>query len=85
MIEIWGKPRCIYCIQAKDLCEQFGLEYNYREIKNAEQLEGLIERCGVPFKTVPQIFWDNEYIGGYEEFFQKVASENAKTESKYHG
>ncbi len=81
MVKIWGKKRCIYCIQAKELCEQFGVEYDYEEIITIDQLEGLIEQYSIPFNTVPQIFWDDEYIGGYEEFFRKVASENAKMES----
>ena len=32
MIEIWGKPACPFCDQAKALCEARQLEYTYKQL-----------------------------------------------------
>ena len=64
MIEIYGKPRCPFCDRAKALCEQKGLEYEYKMLDADFTAEEMFER--VPHaRTFPQIFIDGESIGGY--------------------
>lgn len=71
MITIWGTSTCSYCKMAKELCEQYKLEYEYILIDSQEKLEELHEL--VPdTKTVPQIFWHGNYIGGYKELHQEI-------------
>jgi glutaredoxin len=64
--EIWTKENCPYCVRAKALFNQKGVEYEEKIIGRDTTREQLLER--VPHaKTVPQIWLDGEYIGGYTE------------------
>ena len=63
---IWTKSNCPYCVQAKVLLEQQGIEYEERKIGSGYTKENLLE--SVPHaKTVPQIFLDGELVGGFTE------------------
>ena len=66
MIEIWSKPRCIFCDKAVQLCEMKGLEYKKYMIEvdySREDLMALFPDA----RTFPQIKMDSQYIGGYTE------------------
>lgn len=71
MIYIYGKDNCYWCNEARMLAKRYGLEYEYKnttyEIYRTEMFEKVPEA-----KTVPQIFWDDRYIGGYNEFTQEI-------------
>ena len=63
---VWSKYHCPYCDQAKALLKQKGIEFEERKIGDGYTREELLE--SVPnARTVPQIFLDEEYIGGYTE------------------
>ena len=63
---IWSKDNCTYCVQAKTLLEQQGIEFEERKIGSGYTKEDLLE--SVPHaKTVPQIFLDGELVGGFTE------------------
>jgi glutaredoxin 1 len=66
-IEIYGRPGCGYCVQAKKVCDANQLSYTYLDLQTDPTLkESLQARMPVPLKTVPQIFVDGEYLpGGY--------------------
>ena len=71
MVTIWGRPSCSFCERAKSLCDQHDLKYDYITIDGPEKLQELQEQVpGV--RTVPQIFWNDKYIGGYTEFAQEI-------------
>jgi ribonucleoside-diphosphate reductase alpha chain len=63
---VYGKPNCPYCTNAKAMLESFGIEYTYIDItttgKTAAELTG---RPNV--KTVPQIYLQGNYVGGFNE------------------
>lgn len=67
-IKIYGKPQCTYCDQAKALATAKGHEVEYIDIAQAG-IDGakLGELCGTPVRTVPQIFVDEKYVGGFTE------------------
>ena len=66
MITIYGKPRCTYCDAAKRLCEQKGLDFEYKMLDADYTAEELFEK--VPnARTFPQIFIDGNSIGGFQE------------------
>ena len=78
MITIYGHSRCGWCTKAKKLAESYNLEYNYKDTDIQENLNDL--KKDLPnVKTVPQIWWDDRHIGGYEDF----ASEIENTRSDY--
>lgn len=71
MILIYGNTNCIWCDRAKALCKQYDLEYEYKSIQVPEFFQELQEKVpGV--KTVPQIFWHDKYIGGYDQFVTEL-------------
>ena len=71
MIIIYGKELCGWCDRAKKLCEDYKLDYEYRNVSHKNYLNELKEK--VPnVKTVPQIYWKDRYIGGYEEFETEI-------------
>ncbi len=67
MIEIYGKEQCPYCDMAKNLAEQKGLEYEYKQLGIHFELHELLEKAPTA-RTFPQIFINGENIGGFTEF-----------------
>ena len=71
MIVIWGRDNCVYCTRAVDLCKQYGFKYEYIKVNSPQILEQLEQKVpGV--KTVPQIFWNDKHIGGYDDFAAEI-------------
>ena len=63
---VWSKDACPFCVQAKALLEARGIEFEERNISTDWTREQLLE--AVPnARTVPQIFLDDELIGGFTE------------------
>lgn len=63
---VWSKENCPYCLQAKALLTQKGIEYEERNINENWTREQLLE--AVPeARTLPQIFLDDKLIGGFTE------------------
>ena len=73
MVTIYGKPSCAYCIMAKTLCEQKGLEYKYLNMGDDYTAEDFFETFPTA-RTFPQIIVDDEKIGGYTELEQRINS-----------
>ena len=63
---IWSKENCPFCVQAKALLKQKNIEFEERNVSKDWTKEQLLE--AVPnARTLPQIFLDNEHIGGFTE------------------
>jgi len=63
---VWSKDMCSYCEQAKQLLTMKGIEFEERKIGKDWTKEQLLE--AVPqARSVPQIFLDEQYVGGYQE------------------
>lgn len=63
---VWSKNACPFCDQAKNLLKLKGIEYEERNISTDWTREQLLE--AVPdARTVPQIFLDEQLIGGFTE------------------
>ena len=74
---VWSNVGCHFCEMAKTLLKQKGIEYEERNIAKDWKTEQLLE--AVPnARTVPQIFVDDKYIGGYDELV-KYFKKNNKT------
>lgn len=71
MITIYGHSRCGWCTKAKALAEQYQLPYQWKDTDVMENLNDLKKRFP-NVKTVPQIWWDERYIGGYEQFTTEI-------------
>ena len=66
-VEIYSKPQCPYCVQAKALAEREGYELTYKMLDEDFDRETLMETFPGA-RTFPQIIVDGEKIGGYTEF-----------------
>lgn len=71
---VWSKEQCPYCVQAKKLLELKGIEYEERNIQKDWTKEQLLEAVPTA-RTLPQIFLDEEYVGGFTELKKRL--ENA--------
>lgn len=67
MYVIVTRNQCNFCDAAKVLLKSSGLEYVEYNIQDSESkwILDLLRKAEV--KTVPQIWGDNTYIGGYTE------------------
>jgi glutaredoxin len=68
---IWSKYNCAYCDQAKTLLNQNSIPYEERKIGNGWDKEDLLKAVPTA-RSVPQIFLNEEYIGGFVELKQKL-------------
>ena len=77
IITIYTSDGCVFCDRAKQLCKTAGVDYREVNIHNVDK-EWLKFKIVYEPRTVPQIFFDQEYIGGYEDlrnFFSKKGEE----------
>jgi|TARA_R110001592_G_scaffold104722_2_gene294708 glutaredoxin 3 len=66
-VEIYSKPQCPFCVQAKALAEREGYELTYKMLDEDFDRETLMETFPGA-RTFPQIIVDDEKIGGFTEF-----------------
>lgn len=66
-IEIYTWSTCPYCRRAKALLDSKDVDYTEYDITGDEEARAkMVERTGGP-RSVPQIFIDNELIGGCDD------------------
>ena len=63
---VWSKNQCPFCDQAKNLLKMKGIEFEERNVSKDWTKEQLLEAVPTA-RTVPQIFLDEELIGGFTE------------------
>jgi len=63
---VWSKNNCPFCVQAKNLLKLKGIEFEERNINEEWTREQLLESVPTA-RTLPQIFLDDNYIGGFTE------------------
>ena len=68
-VEIYSSNACPYCVKAKTLLKDKGVEYQeYRIDLDPTLMEEFVKRSNGR-KTVPQIFIDEEHIGGCDDLY----------------
>lgn len=78
---IFGRQKCPYCVRAKELAEKLAEErddfkFRYIDIHEEGVSKADLEKTvGKPVETVPQIFIDQQHIGGCNDF-EAYAKEN---------
>lgn len=70
---IWSKYYCTFCDQAKALLQQKGIPFEEKKIGDGYTKEELLEAVPTA-RTVPQIFLNDEYVGGFQELKAKLAA-----------
>ena len=66
-VEIYSKPQCPFCVQAKALAERKGYDLTYKMLDEDFDREALMETFPGA-RTFPQIIVDGDKIGGFTEF-----------------
>jgi glutaredoxin len=69
---VWSKPNCPYCEQAKQLLTKKGMMFEVRTIDGQKWTREQLLEAVPTARTVPQIFIENEYIGGFTELKSKL-------------
>ena len=65
-VVIYTKESCPYCVRAKQLLQQKGVKFEEHNLEGKpEELEALKART--KWRTVPQIFINDQLIGGFTE------------------
>ena len=72
---VWSKDNCAYCDQAKALLEQRVIEFEERKIGHGYTREQLLESVPTA-RSVPQIFLNDEFVGGFIELRQRLNNAN---------
>ena len=67
-VEIYTTPTCPFCIRAKQLLEKKSVPYTEIDVSEQAKRDKMTERAGGRH-TVPQVFINNEHIGGCDDLF----------------
>lgn len=68
-VVIYSSGACPYCVQAKDLLEKKGVDYQEIRIdREPEKLEEMLAKSANR-RSVPQIFIGDLHVGGYSELY----------------
>tara|TARA_B110000211_G_scaffold211038_1_gene249574 strand:- start:31 stop:255 length:225 start_codon:yes stop_codon:yes gene_type:complete len=64
-VTIYSKDGCVWCDAAESLCKEKGAEYIVLKLGVDYEVEDFTSHF--PYaKTVPQIYFNGNHIGGYE-------------------
>jgi glutaredoxin 3 len=69
---VWSKDQCPYCVQAKALLESRGIEYEERNIMHGTWTKEQLLEAVPTARTLPQIFLDEEHVGGFTELRKRL-------------
>lgn len=64
---LYTKPACPFCIRAKALLDERGIEYEDHDVSRDTALREQISASVGGYRTVPMIFLDGKFIGGNSE------------------
>ncbi|MGR5168518.1 glutaredoxin family protein [Vibrio astriarenae] len=82
---VFGKATCPYCVKAKKALDEAGIEYTYYDVvKDSAALYRMIpevkaiigEKTPV---TVPQIWLDGQYVGGFDNLEKHLVDNTPQT------
>jgi len=74
--KIYTKDNCTFCVQAKTLMKIRGIEWEELNMQKVPAMRAeLMEKCekiNIMPRTVPQIWLDDDYVGGFQELKNKL-------------
>lgn len=74
-VEIYGTSTCNWCDRAQELCVQYDIKYVYKSLDDRFEGENNLREFKERLpnaKQVPQIFWNDKYIGGFNELVSEI-------------
>ena len=66
-ITVYSGPMCNFCDAAKRLLSRNNLNYNEIDISTKEGWRDEMTKRANGKRTIPQIFFDDYHVGGYQE------------------
>ena len=66
-ILIYTGPSCNFCDAAKRLLERNNLEFTDIDVSTKDGLRDEMTKKANGKRTIPQIFFNDEHVGGYQE------------------
>ena len=75
-ITVYSGPMCNFCDAAKRLLSRNNLNYNEIDISTKEGLRDEMTKRANGRRTIPQIFFDDYHVGGYQELRELEKTEN---------
>ena len=78
MFTVYGKTGCSACVQAEQLLETKGLDYEYALLGLNYSLEDFYNVAPKTHKTFPMVTKDGKYIGGLVELKEVLATKYSK-------
>tara|TARA_Y100001970_G_scaffold103082_1_gene129368 strand:- start:1601 stop:1855 length:255 start_codon:yes stop_codon:yes gene_type:complete len=66
-ITMYSGPMCNFCEAAKRLFARNNIKYNIIDISSKEGLRDEMIKKANGKRTIPQIFFDDHHVGGYNE------------------
>ena len=71
-VEIYSKSNCSYCVMAMNFFDSKNMEYQVYSVDDPKIFSEMMER-NPQARTVPQIFIDDQLIGGYTDLIEKYS------------
>jgi glutaredoxin len=73
MIIIYGASWCTWCKRAKELAEARDLPYVWKDVEEDGVYDELkAAKPAHASSTIPQIWWNGHYVGGYTDLAQEI-------------
>jgi len=66
-IIVYSGPMCGYCDAAKRLLARNNLEFTDIDVSSKDGLRDEMTKKANGRRTIPQIFFNDEHVGGYQE------------------
>ncbi|MDC3102893.1 hypothetical protein OA499_03590 [Gammaproteobacteria bacterium] len=71
-VEIYSRSNCSYCDMAMNFFDSKGIKYEVYNADDPQIFKEMLERNPAA-RTVPQIFIDDDLIGGYTDLIDKYS------------
>ena len=66
-VVVYSKSNCVWCDRAKNLLNSVDLSFNEIDLSDDIKRNEFYKKIGEGVKTVPQIFIDDNRVGGFPE------------------
>ncbi|MCX6129935.1 MAG: glutaredoxin [Proteobacteria bacterium] len=66
-IKIYTSSNCTFCVQAKRMLSQLKLTFEEIGLDDKPEIRQKLSEENGHYRTVPMIFIDNKFIGGYTD------------------
>ena len=73
-VEIYSRSNCSYCVMAMNFFDSKGIKYDVYSADDPKVFEEMLVR-NPQARTVPQIFIDDELIGGYTDLVEHYSEQ----------